>query len=75
MYTRSDMPDLMHRLGTQDLGFLEIVAECMGCDAERAGRPARVTPVDTRHASTRRWWLKSLNLSHQMPAWRWIPWR
>lgn len=32
MYTRSAMPDLMHRLGTQDLGFLEIVAELWGVD-------------------------------------------
>ncbi len=32
MYTRSDMPDLMHRLQTHDLGFLEIVAELWGLE-------------------------------------------
>ncbi|MFY9366656.1 MAG: hypothetical protein WAP13_08275 [Brevefilum fermentans] len=32
MYTLNTMPDLKHRLGTQDLGFLEIVAELWGVE-------------------------------------------
>ena len=32
MYTRSVMPDLSHRLQTQDLGFLKIVAELWGIE-------------------------------------------
>lgn len=32
MYTQSVMPDLTHRLQTQDLGFLEIVAELWGIE-------------------------------------------
>ena len=34
MYTRSVMPNLMDRLQTHDLGFLEIVAELWGVDLE-----------------------------------------
>jgi len=32
MYTRSNMPDLMHRLQSHDLGFLDIVAELWGVE-------------------------------------------
>jgi hypothetical protein len=45
MYTQSVMPDLMHRLHTNDLGFLEIVAELWGVDLKAKDARGALMPL------------------------------
>jgi hypothetical protein len=39
------MPDLLHRLGTQDLGFIEIVAELWGIELKAADARGALNPL------------------------------
>lgn len=45
MYTLSVMPDLSHRLQTQDLGFLEIVAELWGIEQSASDAQSALLPL------------------------------